>query len=198
MRSFSPTDRRPIDTARHVGLDGRDVIVVQTKGSRLGMYLLGQAYFSKVLVERRFKPRSVRSAAVCTATDAARTRSRRRAWGGGRSGAPRRTVRDRASASRALAFRSGNRTALPGRSDGTSRRRHGRDRWIRPRCSRSRERWSDREGAGAAGARAVVTSTTNQVERRLQIFYTLGEPPYMLPFASFDPWPGTPIPQQNA
>jgi hypothetical protein len=66
-----PTTRLPIDATRHVGLDGRDVIVVQTKGSRLGMYLLGQAYFSKLLVERRFKPRSVRSVAVCTATDAA-------------------------------------------------------------------------------------------------------------------------------
>lgn len=61
----------PIDAARHVGLDGRDVIVVQTKGSRLRMYLLRRAYFSKLLVERRFKPRSVRIVAVCTATDAA-------------------------------------------------------------------------------------------------------------------------------
>jgi hypothetical protein len=66
-----PTTRLPIDAARHVELAGCDVIVVQTKGSRLGMYLLGQAYFSKLLVERRFKPRSVRSVAVCTATDAA-------------------------------------------------------------------------------------------------------------------------------
>lgn len=64
-----PTERLPIDAARHLALDGCDVIVVQTKGWRLGMYLHGQAYFSKLLVERRFKPRSVRSVAVCTATD---------------------------------------------------------------------------------------------------------------------------------
>lgn len=65
-----PRERLPVDARRHVGLDGRDVVIVQTKASRLGMYLLGQAYFSKHLVERYFKPRSVRTVAVCTATDA--------------------------------------------------------------------------------------------------------------------------------
>ncbi len=66
-----PKDRLVGDAKLRVSLEGRDVIVVQTKASRLGMYLLGQAYFSKLLVERQFKPRSVRAVALCTATDAA-------------------------------------------------------------------------------------------------------------------------------
>jgi hypothetical protein len=33
-----------------VSLAGRDVIVIQTKASRLGMYLMGQAFFSAQLI----------------------------------------------------------------------------------------------------------------------------------------------------
>jgi hypothetical protein len=51
-----------------VSLDGRDIIVVQTKTGRLGMYLMGQALFSAELM-RRFRPRSVRSVALCQASD---------------------------------------------------------------------------------------------------------------------------------
>ncbi len=51
-----------------VSLDGKDVIVVQTKKGRLGMYLMGQTFFSAELIER-FKPRSVRSVALCEAHD---------------------------------------------------------------------------------------------------------------------------------
>jgi hypothetical protein len=51
-----------------VPLDGRDVIGVQTKASRLGMYLMGQAFFSAQLV-RRFNPRSVVSVALCSKDD---------------------------------------------------------------------------------------------------------------------------------
>lgn len=50
-------------------IDGRDIIVVQTKAGRLGMYLLGQAFFSKELMQELFMPRSVRSVAVCTRDD---------------------------------------------------------------------------------------------------------------------------------
>jgi hypothetical protein len=42
--------------------------VVQAKASRLGMYLLGQALFSKHLVEP-FRPRSVRTIALCASSD---------------------------------------------------------------------------------------------------------------------------------
>ena len=55
-----------------VEIAGKDIIVVQTKRgklkTRLGMYLLGQAFFSRELM-RPFKPRSIRTVAICTAGD---------------------------------------------------------------------------------------------------------------------------------
>ena len=50
-------------------LSGKDVIVVQTKTGRIGMYLLGQAYFSKHLIEMH-NPRSLKSVAFCGKNDA--------------------------------------------------------------------------------------------------------------------------------
>jgi hypothetical protein len=49
-------------------LEGQDVIAVQAKAERLGMYLMGQALFSAELV-RRFNPRSIRSIALCYEDD---------------------------------------------------------------------------------------------------------------------------------
>jgi hypothetical protein len=63
-------DHRIASRAENVSLDGHDLIVVQTKASRLGMYLLGQALFSRLLIEDRFAPRSVRTVALCAADDA--------------------------------------------------------------------------------------------------------------------------------
>lgn len=54
--------------ASEVSLEGKDVIVIQTKASRLGMYLMGQAYFSKILMSE-FKPKSIRTVAICTQGD---------------------------------------------------------------------------------------------------------------------------------
>ena len=51
-----------------VSLEGKDVIVVQTKAGRLGMYLMGQAFFSAQLISG-FKPRSVLSVALCSRDD---------------------------------------------------------------------------------------------------------------------------------
>jgi hypothetical protein len=51
-------------------LDGHDVIIVQTKAGRLGMYLLGQALFSAELIKARFVPKSVRTVALCGKDDA--------------------------------------------------------------------------------------------------------------------------------
>ncbi|CAG9268320.1 Arginine deiminase [Paraburkholderia unamae] len=64
-------DHRIALRAEHVCLDlnRRDVIVVQTKAARLGMYLLGQALFSRLLIERRFTPRSIRTVALCADDD---------------------------------------------------------------------------------------------------------------------------------
>jgi hypothetical protein len=49
-------------------LEGKDVIAIQTKASRLGMYLMGQAFFSAQLIHR-FNPRSVVSVALCSQDD---------------------------------------------------------------------------------------------------------------------------------
>lgn len=46
----------------------RDVIIIQTKAGRLGMNLLGQAYFSRFLIDQ-FKPLSIRCVAICGKTD---------------------------------------------------------------------------------------------------------------------------------
>ena len=62
---------RLVEESKH-DIAGRDVVVIQTKahglGTRQGMPLLGQALFSRLLVER-WSPRSVRSVAVCTKGD---------------------------------------------------------------------------------------------------------------------------------
>jgi hypothetical protein len=55
---------------RDVPLDGEDVIVVQAKAHRLGMYLMGQALFSAEIVKQCFKPKSVKSVALCAKDDA--------------------------------------------------------------------------------------------------------------------------------
>ena len=51
-----------------VEIEGKDIVVVQAKAKRLGMYLLGQAVFSKELM-KPFKPRSIRTVAICVKND---------------------------------------------------------------------------------------------------------------------------------
>jgi hypothetical protein len=51
-----------------VAIEGKDIIVVQTKAERLGMYLMGQALFSAQLM-KRFRPRSVESVALVAQDD---------------------------------------------------------------------------------------------------------------------------------
>jgi hypothetical protein len=63
-------ERRIASPGEKISLDGHDLIIVQAKTDRLGMYLLGQAFFSRELVRKRFKPKSVRTVALCTADDA--------------------------------------------------------------------------------------------------------------------------------
>ena len=59
-----------LDRAEHEqDLRGKNIIVVQTKAGRLGMYLLGQALFSRELM-RAFQPRTVMAVAICERDDA--------------------------------------------------------------------------------------------------------------------------------
>lgn len=61
-------ETKAIHNSNFFNIEGKDVIVIQTKSGRLGMYLLGQAYFSKFLIERH-KPRSIKCVAICGNTD---------------------------------------------------------------------------------------------------------------------------------
>lgn len=57
-----------ISDVRDFSIEGRDVIAIQTKASRLGMYLMGQCLFSRDLI-MRLNPQSLKSIALCTADD---------------------------------------------------------------------------------------------------------------------------------
>ena len=54
--------------ASEVNLEGKDIIIVQTKAGRLGMYLMGQAFFPAELM-KRFKPKLILSVALCLKDD---------------------------------------------------------------------------------------------------------------------------------
>ena len=51
-----------------VDISGKDVVAIQTKNSRLGMYLMGQTFFTARLLQS-LKPRSIESVAVCAEDD---------------------------------------------------------------------------------------------------------------------------------
>ena len=51
-----------------VDIAGKDVVLIQTKASRLGMYIMGQAFFSDELV-KAFGPRSVESICLVAKDD---------------------------------------------------------------------------------------------------------------------------------
>ena len=53
---------------RDVSLAGKDIIVIQTKANRLGMYLMGQAFFSRELM-KNFEPKSIRAVIICAKDD---------------------------------------------------------------------------------------------------------------------------------
>jgi len=54
----------------HRDIAGKDVVVIQCKNKRLGMYLMGQALFSRELLLKK-GAKSVRSVAVCRKDDKA-------------------------------------------------------------------------------------------------------------------------------
>ncbi len=53
---------------KEVSIEGEDIIVIQTKRGRLGMYLMGQTFFSAELM-KRFNPKSVKAVALCEKYD---------------------------------------------------------------------------------------------------------------------------------
>ena len=64
-----PDGPHGISDTRDVDVEGQDVILVQTKTGRLGMYLMGQAVFSQKLMYLNYQPSRVRSVALCERDD---------------------------------------------------------------------------------------------------------------------------------
>ena len=57
------------DERAAANLDGEDVVVIQTKGTRLNPYVFGQALLSMELIRQRWSPRSLRSVLICVKDD---------------------------------------------------------------------------------------------------------------------------------
>ena len=55
-------------SVNYTDIMGKDVVILQTKKGRLGMNLLGQAFFSKFLIEMH-QPNSIQSVAICGEND---------------------------------------------------------------------------------------------------------------------------------
>ena len=61
-------EKKGIHDGNSFNIEGKEVIVIQAKAQRIGMHLLGQAYFSKLIIER-LNPKSVKSVAICGRDD---------------------------------------------------------------------------------------------------------------------------------
>ena len=61
-------EKTEILKAHEVKIEGKDIVVIQTKANRLGMNLLGQAVFSAELMKAH-KPKSIKSVAICISGD---------------------------------------------------------------------------------------------------------------------------------
>ena len=61
-------EKKEIYNGNQYDITGKDVIVIQTKRGRIGMYLLGQAYFSRFLIEKH-NPKSIKTVAICGKVD---------------------------------------------------------------------------------------------------------------------------------
>jgi len=57
-----------IHDSKFYEIEGRDVICIQTKQGRLGMYLMGQAVFSVELL-KQFNPKSIKNVLICGKDD---------------------------------------------------------------------------------------------------------------------------------
>ena len=64
-----PNEETRIAKERDISLEGKDIIAVQTKASRLGMYLMGQVFFSEQLLRKYHNPKSILSVALCMKDD---------------------------------------------------------------------------------------------------------------------------------
>ena len=53
---------------KNIEIKDKDIVVIQTKASRLGMNVMGQAFFSIELM-KKYLPKSIKSVIVCNKDD---------------------------------------------------------------------------------------------------------------------------------
>ena len=64
-----PDGENKILKQKEININGKNIIAVQTKANRLGMYLMGQTLFSEQLLKKYHNPKTVISVALCTKDD---------------------------------------------------------------------------------------------------------------------------------
>ena len=60
--------QKKIESWKYIEIKGMDIVVIQTKASRLGMNVMGQAFFSIELM-KKYHPKSIKSVIVCNKDD---------------------------------------------------------------------------------------------------------------------------------
>lgn len=58
-----------IHTTNTFDIKGKEVILLQTKSSTLGMYLAGQTFISKLILEKYHQPKNIRAVSICLKDD---------------------------------------------------------------------------------------------------------------------------------
>ena len=61
-------EQTKIESWKNIEIKGKDIVVIQTKASRLGMNVMGQAFFSIELM-KKYLPKSIKSVIVCNKDD---------------------------------------------------------------------------------------------------------------------------------
>ena len=61
-------EEKKIQVSGKYDFKDKDIIIIQTKSNRLGMYLMGQEFFSREIM-KRFKLRSIRTFTICGKPD---------------------------------------------------------------------------------------------------------------------------------
>ena len=61
-------EQKKIASWKNIEIKGKDIVVIQTKASRLGMNVMGQAFFSIELM-KKYHPKSIKSVIVCNKDD---------------------------------------------------------------------------------------------------------------------------------
>ncbi|MCG3167390.1 MAG: hypothetical protein POELPBGB_03180 [Bacteroidia bacterium] len=61
-------EKKKLHDKKSFDIKGRDIICIQTKKGRLGMYAMGQAFFSKELLKQH-KPKSIKTVVICGKDD---------------------------------------------------------------------------------------------------------------------------------